>query len=248
MSMQVPTPSIPTEAQGEKSAPSPNEKGESWLVRTVAIVSLCGITLSLFGYGVALAAESQFGIPHTMVFTSPFELLELSVFGIAQLIVGPGNGLKRIDTYWMLLATGLPLFLMAVALWSLLVLAEKSGWRERFGGQTAGLVAKLLRKPDFGAESYSRLMARGLVYAPLYALAGPLTVLVGMILVAALCVVLVFIPFVGMTAGDAYIRDWVIGPTKCRPLNNNATRLATKDNEPGDRTDKFAQLAVHTHH
>ena len=72
------------------SAPPVERKSAGNLGSTFALIAsiAAGITvlLGLLGYGVALAAESSFGMPHALLFDSSFELLDLAGLAITQSI------------------------------------------------------------------------------------------------------------------------------------------------------------------
>ncbi len=61
-----------------------------WLTLSAAVISVSTVVLMLLGYGVSLAVEGKFGVPHATVFESGFELLDLASIVFFQFIPAMG--------------------------------------------------------------------------------------------------------------------------------------------------------------
>ncbi|MDQ5944739.1 MAG: hypothetical protein QG619_156 [Pseudomonadota bacterium] len=68
------------EKNGQQGAEGSNGSGGFgfWITVSAAAISVGTVILMLLGYGVSLAVEGKFGIPHATVFESGFELLDLA--------------------------------------------------------------------------------------------------------------------------------------------------------------------------
>jgi hypothetical protein len=65
------------------------------LAALTAFFGLMYIFLALIGYGVSLAFESIFNIPHSQLYESPFELIDLSSLAVVQLVFGATEIIDR---------------------------------------------------------------------------------------------------------------------------------------------------------
>lgn len=92
-----------------------------WLGETAAILSLVGLVLSLSGYGVALSAENKFGMPHATLFTSAFDLLDLSGRALMNVLTGAVETLQNPEFYFQLAIGTVPLLLGIILLWTIIV-------------------------------------------------------------------------------------------------------------------------------
>jgi hypothetical protein len=62
------------------------ESAVKWLTGIAIAVSIVGVMLASLGYGVSLAAEEKFGMPHSAIFNSAFELIDLGATAIMQIV------------------------------------------------------------------------------------------------------------------------------------------------------------------
>jgi hypothetical protein len=191
----------------------------------LGVVTLVGILLALMGLGVALSAEIQFGIPHATLFGSYFELLQLAAWGVANLFTGL-KGLLA-DPAQYLSATYGSMWVIARVTIFLGVLGSILKWIGRarlLAISRKECIAWLFRKPSINQESYRILWARvGLfgITAAVVGLIVPILVLAAT-LIFCLCVALV--PVLSVAAGDAHIRNYVVGPDICFPTLNSEGR------------------------
>src|ERR1035437_6544388 len=88
-----------------EGATSPKESKTNWLAIAAAVASFTTATLVLLGYGVSLAAETLFGIPHAAVFDSTFELMDLASVAILELIPALTDSLGQLAFYTSLYKT-----------------------------------------------------------------------------------------------------------------------------------------------
>jgi len=64
------------------------KKARNSITWGITIISAISLTLTLLGYGVAMAVETPFGLPHQTVYTSVLDLLGLSVYAMISLVLG----------------------------------------------------------------------------------------------------------------------------------------------------------------
>ena len=64
------------------------KKARNSITWGITIISAISLTLTLLGYGVAMAVETTFGLPHQTVYTSVLDLLGLSVYAMISLVLG----------------------------------------------------------------------------------------------------------------------------------------------------------------
>jgi hypothetical protein len=180
------------------------------LAALTAFFGLMYIFLALIGYGVSLAFESIFNIPHSQLYESPFELIDLSSLAVVQLVFG---ATEIIDRSLPLLKNmysrsyGLILFavILSVAISAIIHLASaKQGRIKKFS------VGKRIST----SASSSFLLKASLI--------GSVAALLQPVLMLLLIMGFVFITFtlssftwVGLLAGKSYIQKWVIGSEDC---------------------------------
>lgn len=87
----------------------------SWFAVASSLVSGVTVTLALLGYGLSLAAENLFGIPHAAKFDSAFELIDLARVAVLQIIPAIGQTLSKWAFYVNLYRAQWPTIILAVA-------------------------------------------------------------------------------------------------------------------------------------
>ncbi|MDP9965787.1 hypothetical protein J2W37_003514 [Variovorax paradoxus] len=204
-----------------------NEKSESIISigGLLATASLVGLVLALLGYGVALAAEDRFGIPRAQLLDSTMDMLDLSAWAVLRIISTGFEAFGSLALYVRALKGATPAALILLAAWLVTSLVTS-----RRGKRKAAIPAESPvpdAPPSKPASFCAALKATwwlpvGVVVTPLLMLLGALTIVVAMTLLA-------IIPILGMSAGQAYIDEYVVGAENCLPIRNRATRLKQQE-------------------
>lgn len=192
----------------------------------LTVVSIVAVCLSLVGYGVALSAESVFGIPHALLFTSNFELLELSVWAVVHAVIA----IPKIQLglgYVKLLIAFFPFFLFIFLVTSGFVWVVRSGkpvaWFRRKTPNWLRGISQPPRAHDSG-RSWTVKLA---LYSALMWVIIPLLPLAA--LVASVCALLLLVtaPEFGMQFGSIHLSRYVIAPKSCVRIQTQSERLST---------------------
>lgn len=206
-------------------------KSSNWLALLISIASVSGIALALLGYGVAIAVQSKFGLPHSMTFSSTLELFNLGCWAVAQVLISINEGsawLKAIREIW---SSSWPITLAVVGLlwaggtllWTAVFVFRKlRKWiLERLARVTGKKsVLEFLRDHRFTGKIVAfAAISVGVI------LGTPFVMALGLIALIFLCAVLALIPQVGHTVGKVHIDDWVIRPTICIGLKARDARM-----------------------
>lgn len=205
-----------------------------WPVITLTVITIVTTLLTLIGYGVAISAESMMGVPHQSLFTSPFELLGLSIWAILRLISRVEANLNFWQHYFTIMGRIAPVFAVAFLVTLVGVVALHYQWFRRMTkGEFPGWVTKVSRRLKVRTE-LSTKVSRITAYFSALLIALPLVLVMSVILTVFPVVVLSVFPAIGMTAGEAHIQKYVIGPARCEPVFNRKIRLAgiTRTKEP----------------
>lgn len=172
-----------------------------------ALTTITGI-LALLGYGVSLALETMFGIPHATIFESSFELLDLASVAVMQSLPAIVDALGKWTTYEEVYKRALPTLSIVLVTW--LIFAGLLWWKK----------TKKDTKPK--ADRAKPRRRRVVIYQQLLALLlivlSPLVSIAGVVLVAALLAILSIVPIIGLVAATSYLNDTVIQPKHCNPL------------------------------
>lgn len=213
-------------------------KSSSWLALLISIASVAGIALALLGYGVAIAVQAKFGLPHSMTFSSSLELFNLGCWAVAQVLISTYEGaawLKAIREIWSaswpftLAIVGL-LLIGGILLWGALVSFKKLS--ALISVPVARLtdgksVMDFLRDHRFAGKIAAFATISVGIIAGL-----PLMMALGLIGLVFLCALLALIPQVGLTVGKVHIDDWVIRPTVCMGLEARDARMDKSVTKP----------------
>jgi hypothetical protein len=205
------------------------------LAFVLAVISIIGTILTLIGYGVAIAAEDVLGVPHQILFTSPFELLQLSVWAVLQGLdeivhVNLWTGLFDLLRDFAPIVLLVFLVLNSVAWFaksSVPSFIERRGLRERL---------RTLVAPPRVHDSSKWLAAKFAILSTLFWVTLPLLALAAFFSCSFVLVVLVLIPDLGMQAGARHLNRYVIRPQLCEPISTRSARLAPKT-VPTTKTD-----------
>jgi hypothetical protein len=213
------------------SVGEPAKKPETkrrWLPLAATLASLAGILFGALGYGVALSVDSEFGVPHTLLFSSSMDLLELSVWAFDRILVGTNEVLGHGDTYLVFLKMGLVVAAIVFLSWTALVFLDR--WWRRKSSQSPNKsddrVRKVFQTPSFNEETTKFLMIRGAVYGAVAGIGGSIGVVGALALLVLVCSFVAVVPMIGLSAGTAHIRDYVLTPDICIPLVDRPTRMA----------------------
>lgn len=213
-------------------------KSSSWLALLISVASVAGIALALLGYGVAIAVQAKFGLPHSMTFSSSLELFNLGCWAVAQVLISTYESaawLKAIQEIWSaswpiaLAIVGL-LWVGGILLWGIFRSFKKLS--ALMSAPVARLtdgkgVLDFLRDHRFaGKIAAFATISVGIVVGM------PFMMALGLLGLVFLCAVLALIPQVGLTVGQAHIDDWVIRPTVCMGLKTRDARMDKTATEP----------------
>lgn len=198
-----------------------------------------GLVLSLSGYGVALAAENKFGIPHAALFSSPLDLLDLSSWAVMNVLTGAVELLNNLGFYFRLLTDAGPLLLGVTVLWVLIVLVGT--YLAKHPNHFIFRITAYLKSP---LKRQERPSTRALlVFGPVLGLLGAIgTMLVSIALLAAvalMCFLISLLPLFAMAAGQVHIRHYVIEPDHCYGIYDRAQRM-----KPATKGAQKSQLVV----
>lgn len=203
----------------------PDKSWLAWVGEIAALLSIMGLVLSLSGYGVALAAENKFGIPHAALFSSPLDLLDLSSWAVMNVLTGVVELLNNLGFYIRLLTGAGPLLLGVTVLWVLIVLVGT--YLSKNPNNFIFRITAYIKSPLTRQERPSTRAL--LVFGPLLGLVGATSAtLVSVVLltaVALMCFLISFLPIFAMAAGQVHIRHYVIEPDHCYGVYDRALRM-----------------------
>lgn len=200
-----------------------NKEGINWFaIAGTLFAILSGVALFL-GYGVTLAVESVFGMPHAAVFESSTELLDLSSIALMDIIPAVTKFITDPQSYYLLykenassllILSGIAFFVFLIA--GFLNFGKSSEWIKRFSPFKSKEEASQNAAPKKSIRAYIGFSIFGIVFPFLTPLIG-LIFIVGILYLSAF---IVLIPFIGMNSGIAYIEKWVLEPQTCNPVQS----------------------------
>lgn len=196
------------------------KKASNSITWGITIISAISLTLTLLGYGVAMAVETTFGIPHQTVYTSVLDLLGLSVYAMISVVLG-------IDAIkWQpMLEQAWPIGLVATAGMFIFICGPL---------YSATRQAKTLMGPNSfwryfwrptKHDSSGRLLAKEVIKSGLlggFIFISPLLVAGGLLFTVILISI---VPIFGIQLGTLYFRKFVISPATCEPVRAHAALL-----------------------
>ena len=220
MDQQTRTPSRaanPRVPSRRMKAGTKHSNGVTW---GITIVSSISLILTLLGYGVCLAVETTFGLPHQTIYSSVLDLIGLSVYALLALVIGfSENTWQPLWVHAWLPGIGAAAG-MFFLLCSLVFMQRHPGhwraetnrfWRYFRLPTPHDSTGQLLGKGAIGSSLFG-----GLVFASPFLLAIALLVSIGL---------MSFFPMFGMELGNYYFRKYVLNPTACEPVQSRAARL-----------------------
>lgn len=155
---------------------------------------------------------------------SPFDALVLSVpvisLGVINTFAFDG------EIYAKLLPALLIIFgTVVLATFVATALAWISARGKRVRSFRKGWLAKVAAKPDLNRDSFGLMMLRALSSTVLWAVALPIGTFLTLILLGTACLIVAFIPMLGIEVGRTYLHTYVIAPEACIPVRNSAIHM-----------------------
>lgn len=226
----------------EGSAP-PKKSKTNWLAIAAWLVSFVTATLVLLGYGVSLAAETLFGIPHAAVFDSTFELMDLASVAILEIFPTLSDSLSQ-WAFYVRFYKELGLMIGSFAAVWIVVAVVGWFWQPQ---RSNGPKPVKIKKPErlyWGRTAKQYWLGQVLIVVSIAI--SPLFSLLGVIAIVVILTVLALVPIIGMSAGTAHINKWVIAPEHCMPtvsLESRRQRLGVK-RDPSEKTTHVVQCVA----
>lgn len=188
----------------------------------LSLISVVAAMLASLGYGVSFAVESTFGIPHSTLFASTLDLIDLSSVAMSSLISGGAEHLFNWAALWRI-ASSLPISILAFPfiLWLMAVLLLRY-WPRWTPGPISSRGKNWFGTPS-REDSWIQVL-KSLVWVP--AMTAMFTIVAWLISVLPvfLGILVAILPMFGFQLGTAYIEKWVVGADVCTPLATAASR------------------------
>lgn len=224
VSPQVPVPPqlpIPLQTPALATSTTDVKKGTSKVTWGITIISAISLTLTLLGYGVSLAVETTFGIPHETVYASVTDLIGLSLYAVIPALMGLGKLTwgPLFQQAWppSLIGAGVCFFMFLCALVFSRYLKDRTGDGMKRFFRVVALPVE---------QSSTKLLAgKGLIGSILF---GGVMFITPFVMVAALMTSIVLIstvPMIGMQLGENYLHEFVTAPTACLPVRTRTTLM-----------------------
>lgn len=206
-----------------------NKKEINWLaIAGTLFAALSGVALFL-GYGVTLAVESVFGMPHAAIFESSVELFDLSSIALLEIIPTVIKFISSPQSYILLYkenSTSLIAISGVIFLVLMIIGVVKFGNLSKLIKLTNPLKSKGALPTD---SSNKKGRLGGFVVFSIFAVTFPfLTPLIALAFVAVVLyssAFFVLIPFIGMSSGVTYIEKWVLEPQTCNSIQSTTEIL-----------------------
>jgi hypothetical protein len=215
-----------TDVRPVETAPRPaaQKRTLSWVGIVTLALALLSAFMGMVGYGAALAVESLFGLPRTALFTSPFELIELSNVSFLHLLSywqeeGWSNFFAALwHTQLTVLLPALLVILLGLALMLWLKKRKGDGRFKLFG-------TKGHQPPKAAPSEKKKLLVLGGMTSAGVLIGIPAILYVSVALVVLSAQLLAFIPVLSMQASKTYLTRYVIAPQRCRSPETRAARM-----------------------
>lgn len=206
-------------------------KGISWLALAGMLFAALSVVALLLGFGVTLAVEVVFGMPHAAVFESTAELLDLSSTALMEIIPTIVKFILEPQSYIRLYEENL-LSLMAISGSTVLVIFFIG--LMKFGKPWRSIKFPEIRKPQFlgvlaihsndGKTSFGKFLVASFaaIILPFFT---PLLAVALVAIVLYLSIFFAMVPLIGMNSGVSYIEKWVLEPQSCHSTQSPADIL-----------------------
>lgn len=212
-----------------------NTESEFWLLKfTASTVASLTLILILLGFGVSLAIESKLALPHSSLYESSVELLDLGSVAVIEILPKLFENFGKIETYFEMIAGAWHSLWVVILLYAIVVALV--------------FTLKYVIKVDFKAhqEKAKAFLAKGgkhgfLARAGLFmlfllaSLLMPIPIYFGL---AFAMVLLALVPMIGWFAGMAYIDEVAINDRVCSPLPSvqyyQAQKIAQNTKKPAE--------------
>jgi hypothetical protein len=206
-----------------KAKPAHQRTSFDWLLSFGSIVLVFTTLLILLGYGVALAAEVHLGVPHSTLFISPLDLLDLSSIALNGFFAIGAQALTSVKFYRMIIEqASWPIWLSVACLGLLFVYR----WLEQ---PITYVVRWLQTKLSLFVPQTIRVREDRTLLAVIklsaLAIAVPVVMVVSLAGVLGIFAVIAMFPVYGMAAGEYHLKTWVVGPERCMPVVGRQERL-----------------------
>jgi hypothetical protein len=209
-------------APGPSSEQKKSTSKRELLSFSLTVLSLLGTALTLVGYGVALSVD-QFGIPPESLFSSPFEIISLSVWGVLQFFTSVSK-VSFLAYYRSVLSQFIPILAGGlIGIGGAYFIARFQPNIERIRRRRPHF-AKYFSPPKT-EDGPTVVVLKLLAYFVLFWLTLPVMYLAIAALFTLASVLLAMAPYMGIAAGNAHIKKDVLAPLACRPIYNRAQRL-----------------------
>ena len=191
---------------------------------SAAAVAALSLTLILLGFGVSLAVESRLALPHSSLYESSVELLDLGSVAVIEILPKLFKNLGEIRTYldmilhmWGSLWYAIAFYVLAVVVVFYLKYVRKVDFKAK----------KDEAKAFLGQGNEKGFVVRACLFLLLF-LAGLLSPVIVYFSLALGMLVLAFVPMLGWMAGLAYIDEVAMNDRACAPLPSVQIHLARK--------------------
>lgn len=197
-------------------------------------IALVASMLVLVGYGVSWAVETRFGVPHSTVFSSTTDLIDLSSVAVLVLIelavetLGLFQQALSLNTAWRLRTHLLLTPIAVLLLMALLIMLNHYGPAFR---QVVVRVQPVIG--FFRRRRWHAWVAALVIGVPILDIGAVVVAGLGVVLTLVLATLIALPSWAGHELGVAYIDRWVVNADACTPLVPAASRLqAGKRSEP----------------
>lgn len=194
------------------------------LTTLALVISLIATTLALVGYGVAVGANIEFDIPHEMLFQSPFELLELSVWAISRLVALTAvfsPAALYIQSFPRAVAVGAIVFFTVLIAYAAIKLPDPA---KRYQSKIKRWREKILALPHKNTP-LAVVLLQATIGGILAIFIAPIAVVLLALAVVSLAIFMPAIAFIGVQAFQTHLEDNVIKPDSCQPILNRTYRM-----------------------
>ncbi|MCO4856499.1 hypothetical protein MKD49_08400 [Herbaspirillum sp. WGmk3] len=227
----------------KKTEPAAKSTFKDTLSLLALFLSVLATVLSFTGYGVALATNIVFSIPHEPIFQSTFELLELSVWAVTSLYSKAGE-ISFKSTYITLLSESIFGGLILLASWFITYgIIKLPSVRSASAKKLDSLKRKILVPPSEKVP-FRIVVLQGLLGFATYVVAMPLIVTFLLYLFLTLTFIMPIISLIGEAAAERHLKEYVIEPTRCQPLQGRIERIDTFNEKAKKKSNEKVALCL----